>query len=115
MPRKVVLALAAAAIGALTACNLDQLPPPGQYTAVAGQITDRATQQPIAGATVTIDTVLTATTDDAGKFKIEKVPAGTIDFTVSAQGYTETSSTVTATPGGTFTLNVALDRSASAP
>jgi hypothetical protein len=111
----VAVALAAVVLGTLTACNTDQLPPPGQFTNVSGQITDRATQQPVAGAVITIDTVLTATTDASGKFAIAKVPAGTIDFTVTADGYALTSSTVNAAPGGTFTLNVALDRSPHAP
>lgn len=107
--------MAVIALGATAACNTDQLPPPGQYTTVSGVVTDRATQQPIADAIITIDTVLTATTDAAGKFSIVKVPAGTIDFTVTADGYATTSSTVTAAPGGTFTLDVALDRPQRAP
>lgn len=94
---------------------MDQLPPPGQLTTINGQITDRATQRPIAGATVTIDTVLTATTDAAGKFSIDKVPAGTVDYAVTAHGYATSAASITAAPGQPFTLNLALDRSASSP
>lgn len=115
MGKRLASVLACVALAALTGCNLNQLPPPGQYTTISGQITDRATSQPIAGAVVTVDTVLTATTDAAGKFAIEKVPAGIVDYTVQAGGYTLVSSTVTAQPSVTFTLDVALDRSASAP
>ena len=102
-------------LAVLAACNMDQLPPPGQLTTVSGQITDRASQRPVAGATVTIDTVLTTTTDSAGKFSIEKVPAGTVDYVVTASGYTTNAASVTAQPGQPFTLNVALDRSPSSP
>jgi hypothetical protein len=99
----------------LVACNADQLPPPGQYSTVSGHIVDRATNQPVAGAIVTIDTVLTVTTDAAGAFSIDKVPAGTLDYTVKADGYALVSATATAEPGKTFTLDVALERAASAP
>lgn len=101
----------AAASLALGACNTDNLPPPGQFATVSGVISDRATRQPVAGAVVIVDTVLTATTDASGKFTIAKVPAGTLDFTVKATGYKIVSSTTTVTPGQPFTLNLALDKS----
>ncbi len=113
--RRAALAFGLAALAALAACNNDQLPPPGQFTSISGAVTDSATQQPVAGAVVTIDTVLTATTDSAGKFSIAKVPAGVVDYSVQANGYTLVSSTATAQPGVAFTLNVALVRSSNAP
>jgi hypothetical protein len=115
MARLLVLTFGIVALAALAACNTDQLPPPGQFTAISGQVTDRATQQPIAGAVVTIDTVLTATTDSAGKFTIPKVPAGSVDYSVQANGYAIASSTATAQPGIPFALNVTLIRTANAP
>ncbi len=102
-------------VTSLAACNLDQLPPPGQYSTVSGHILDRGTNQPVAGAIVTIDTVLTATTDASGAFSIDKVPAGTVDYTVTADGYTLVSATANAQPGKVFTLDVAMERAASAP
>ena len=51
-----------------------------------GTIVDAATNAPIAGAVVTIDTVLTATTDASGKFSIDKVPSGIADYAVQANG-----------------------------
>lgn len=110
-----VLAFGFVAFAALAACNTDELPPPGQFAPLSGQITDRATQRPIAGALVTVDTVLAATTDSAGKFTIAKVPAGIVDYSVQADGYTIVSSTTTAQPGVAFTLDVALVRSSNAP
>src|SRR5579864_2805247 len=43
---------------ALAACNDDSLPPGGTYQTMQGVVVDAATNQPIAGATVTVDTVL---------------------------------------------------------
>jgi len=112
MGRVAAFALGVALLTVLAACN-DDLPPPGQFTTFAGHVTDRATSQPIAGAVVTVDTVLTAKTDAAGNFKIDKVPAGITDYTVQADGYTLVSASVTTQPGTPFTLDVALDRPAT--
>jgi len=81
--------LAVAGIFALAACDDSALPPGGTYQSVSGVVLDAATNQPVAGATVTIDTVLSTTTDAAGKFTFAKVPVGDIDYQVT-------------TPGGTF-------------
>jgi serine protease AprX len=91
----------------LTACN-DGLPPAGQYSTFKGTILDAVTQKPIANATVTIDTVLEATTDATGAFTIEQVPSGIVDYVVKAKGYHDLSATATAEPGKTFQLNVAM-------
>jgi hypothetical protein len=88
-------------------CNNDALPPAAGFTTVAGTIVDAA-NKPVAGALVTIDTVLTATTDASGKFTIEKVPSGIVDYTVQAAGYTVLSSTTTVEPGKPFELDVTL-------
>lgn len=93
----------------LAACNSDALPPAGQYASVSGVIVDHATNQPIAGATVTVDTVLSATTDAQGHFTIDKVPSGIVDYTVTAQGYKAVAASGNADPGKAFAINVALD------
>jgi hypothetical protein len=59
---------------------------------VQGRVLDAATNQPIAGATVTVDTVLKTTTDSAGKFTFAQVPVGEVDYVVSAPGYKTTQS-----------------------
>lgn len=87
--RALGLLLAIAGIFALAACDDSALPPGGTYQSVSGVVMDAATNQPVAGATVTIDTVLTATTDSAGKFSFAKVPVGDFDYVVS-------------TPNGTY-------------
>lgn len=91
-----------------TACNTDALPPAAGFAAVTGTVVDGTTNKPIAGAVVTIDTVLTVTTDAAGKFSFDKVPSGIADYTVQASGYTLLTSTATIEPGKPFELNLAL-------
>ncbi len=110
--RKVVRALAALAFAALalTACDNGDLPPAAGFAPFSGTVTDAATQKPVAGASVIVDTVLTATTDANGTFTIAKVPSGIVDYIVRAKGYSDASATVNAEPGKTFTLNVALQQ-----
>jgi hypothetical protein len=97
------------AVVALAACNNDSLPPAAGFATLTGTVLDRATNQPVAGALVTVDTVLTATTDATGAFKIEKVPSGIVDYTVQAQGYTLLEATTNIEPGKPAQLSVALD------
>ena len=71
------------AVAALAGCNDSALPPGGTYQSVSGVVVDAATHAPIAGATVTVDTVLSTTTDSAGKFTFNKVPVGEVDYVVT--------------------------------
>ncbi len=89
--------LAIAAI--LGGCNDGALPPGASYASLTGTVIDTATNQPIAGAIVTVDTVLTATSDAAGHFTFAKIPTGDFDYTVQAPGYTTLSSSGSAIPG----------------
>jgi TolB protein len=95
------------------ACNNDALPPASGYASVTGTILDSATNAPIAGAVITIDTVLTATTDAAGRFSIDKVPSGIADYSVQAKGYQPLASTTNIEPGKPFALNLTLAQQAS--
>ncbi len=81
--RALGLLLAFVGVFALAACDDSALPPGGTYQSVSGVVLDAATNRPVSGAAVTIDTVLTATTDAAGKFSFAKVPVGDIDYQVS--------------------------------
>jgi hypothetical protein len=85
MKRARALGLLFALVGmfALAACDDSALPPGGTYQSISGVVLDAATNRPISGATVTVDTVLTATTDAAGKFSFAKVPVGDIDYQVT--------------------------------
>ncbi len=105
---RVTLASVLAAM-ALAGCNNDSLPPAAGFATLQGTVLDRATNKPIAGALVTVDTVLTTTTDDAGTFKIENVPSGIVDFTVEAKGYVLSQSTTNAEPGKAAVVSLTLD------
>lgn len=89
-------------------CNNDALPPASGYAAVSGSVVDATTHSPVAGATITIDTVLSATTDAAGKFSIDKVPSGIADYAVQAKGYQTLSSSANIEPGKPFELDLTL-------
>jgi hypothetical protein len=91
-----------------SACNSDALPPAAGFATVSGVVVDAGTNNPIAGAIVTIDTVLTATTDASGKFTIEKVPSGIADYSVQAKGYQVLASSANIEPGKPFQLNLTL-------
>jgi Carboxypeptidase regulatory-like domain len=92
----------------LSACDNGDLPPATKFASVKGTVTDAATHAPIADATVIVDTVLTATTDQNGAFTIDKVPSGIIDYVVKAKGYADLVSSSNAEPGKPFELNAGL-------
>jgi len=94
----------------LSACNDSDLPPATQFTPLSGTVTDSVTHQPIAGATVIVDTVLTTTTDANGKFTFAKVPSGIMDYVVRAKGYADITTSVEMEPGKAFELNVAMQQ-----
>jgi hypothetical protein len=68
------------------------------YTAyiVSGTVTDKDTEGPLGGATVTIEgTGWSATTEDDGSYSISDVEADTYNITASKSGYTNQTETVT--------------------
>jgi Carboxypeptidase regulatory-like domain len=89
-------------------CNNDALPPASGFSSVTGVIVDATTNAPIAGAVVTIDTVLSATTDAVGHFSVDNVPSGIADYSVQAKGYQPLASTANVEPGKPFQLNLTL-------
>ncbi len=100
---------------ALAACNDSALPPGGTYNAVQGVVLDAVTNQPIAGATVTIDTVLTASTDAQGKFAFAQVPAGDVDVVITAPGYKDYSAPARLEPDKPLSLSVSLTKAQPTP
>jgi Carboxypeptidase regulatory-like domain len=109
-----LLAALALVVAAGVSCNSDALPPAAGFASVTGTVVDAATNAPIAGALVTIDTILTATSDASGKFTIDKVPSGIADYAVTATGYKTLTSSATIEPGKPFTLNLTLAAAAPA-
>lgn len=98
------------AVLVLAACNDSALPPGGTYNAVQGVVLDAATNQPVAGATVTIDTVLTATTDAQGKFSFTQVPVGDVDVVITAAGYKDYSAPARLEPDKPLNLSITLTK-----
>ena len=96
------------ALVVLAACNNGALPPGGTYQQLTGQVVDARTNQPIAGAVVTVETVLSQTTDAQGKFTFAQVPVGSVDYTVTAKGYAPYSSTANLPPDKPTALAITL-------
>ncbi|MBV8371702.1 MAG: carboxypeptidase regulatory-like domain-containing protein [Candidatus Eremiobacteraeota bacterium] len=101
-------AMLAALVLIASACNSDALPPASGFTTIQGTVVDGASNKPVAGAVVTVDTILTATTDASGKFSIDKVPSGIVDYTVQANGYSVVSSSANVEPGKPYELDLTL-------
>lgn len=88
------------------------LPPAGNYATISGRITDAATGVGIAGATVVVNVVLSATTDAAGAYRIVSVPTGSWEYAVSGPANYANIATVDnpapLLPGETRSLDLAL-------
>ena len=74
--------LAAAALAALAACGAPAVPPAANYGTITGRVYDAATNQPIAGVVVAVDTILTGTSASDGTYRIGTVPLGTYQVDV---------------------------------
>jgi TolB protein len=98
------------ALFGVVGCNTDALPPAAGYASVTGVVVDAATNAPVAGAVVTMDTVLTASTDASGKFSFDKVPSGIADYAVQAKGYKALAASTNIEPGKPFQLNLTLSQ-----
>ncbi|MEM0962369.1 MAG: TonB-dependent receptor [Bacteroidota bacterium] len=80
-----------------------------QTGAIAGQITEAASGDPLEGATVAVaGTTLGAATEADGRYRIERVPAGAVAVRVSFVGFAPRDTVVTVQSGGTVRLDVAL-------
>lgn len=60
----------------LAACGGNQVPPAQNYATIRGRAFDSATNLPVAGVSVTVDTILTAVTAGDGTYRIANVPLG---------------------------------------
>ena len=81
-------ALALTAFGSLAGCG-GQIPPAQNYAVITGRAFDAATNQPIPGVEVTVDTIDKATTANDGTYRIGNIPIGscTIQVTIVPSGY----------------------------
>src|SRR5437016_4150764 len=80
-----------------------------QQGTVAGQVTDKSSQQPVSGAQVlVIGTNLQNRTSREGRYAITRVPAGRYDVQVRLIGYATATQQVTVGSGGAATLDFSL-------
>jgi hypothetical protein len=94
LARRAVLSIVTLSIAAVLAgCGPSAVPPAEQYASVSGTVRDSASGAPIAGATVTINFVLSATTSGNGAYTITNVPNGPWSFFASAPNYQTVTST----------------------
>jgi hypothetical protein len=100
-------AAALAVVVALAACT-PAIPPQQNYATISGVITDGTSGQPLAGATVTIDSVLSATTGSDGTFSIANIPVGPFTAVESANGFQLHQDQGNVAAGDRFTLNATL-------
>jgi Carboxypeptidase regulatory-like domain len=110
--RRVRFALFALAV-LLTACN-PALPPAQNYATVTGRVFDVATSAPVAGAVITVSTVLVATSGADGTYRIPNVPVGQNEVQVRPPaGYTATPDQypIAPQPGETVVVNIPLTKS----
>ena len=77
-----------------------------------GKVVDRATGQPISGATVAVG-ALAATTNTTGDFSIASIPAGSVSINVSAAGYVSATFTATLAVGVNDAGALAIGRQAA--
>lgn len=75
---------------------------PSANDSVRGTILDNANNQPVVGATVTVQGLSNKsdTTDAQGRFEIKKVPAGSYTLSISRTGYETKSVTISVTSTG---------------
>jgi hypothetical protein len=91
------------------------IPPAQNYATVQGRAYDVASNAPVAGATLCINTIQCATSANDGTYRIGNVPLGTCDITTitppngyRVQGNVTPCGSVTA--GQTVTIDVPLTR-----
>ncbi|MBV8600459.1 MAG: carboxypeptidase regulatory-like domain-containing protein [Candidatus Eremiobacteraeota bacterium] len=100
--------LIALLVPVLAGCNSPAVPPQQNYATIYGVVYDGATGQPLSGATVLIDSVLSATSGANGAYAVANVPIGPFSAVTSASGYTSRTDQGTVASGDRYLLNVSL-------
>jgi TonB-linked SusC/RagA family outer membrane protein len=81
---------------------------------ITGRVIDRASQQPVVGATVrVVGTTRGAQTSDQGSYRITGVPTGAVSVQALRIGYASITRPLTLTADGTTTLDFALEQAAT--
>ena len=86
---------------------LARAPLAGQGAAVAGVVRDAETEQPVAGAAVTLpDLNRRVVTDSAGRFALRGVPAGEQRWVIRRVGYAEWAESAAVEDGDVLTIRI---------
>jgi len=95
--------------------NRPALPLPPTTGTLVGKVVSAATREPLAGVTVALvnNPVIVAMTDSGGTFKLDNVPQGSQQITLSLSGYATHSLLTTVTAGGISNLGTLTLTSAS--
>jgi uncharacterized membrane protein len=101
------LAATAILIAGIAGCG-PGVPQQQNYATIYGVVYDGTTGQPLPGAVVTVDSVLSATSGADGSFSIADVPIGPFTVVESANGFQQHSDQGTVAAGDHFLLNVSL-------
>ena len=109
------LAVLALSLAALAGCDNNGVPPAQNYATIMGRAYDAASNQPVAGVSVTVDTILSATTGSDGTYRIVDVPIGSYHVGVTPpSGYTAVASPLddgSVTAGQTIEVDIPLNKS----
>ena len=85
-----------------------------QTGTISGRVLDRASQQPVVGATVRIvGTTRAAQTGDQGTYRLAGVPTGAVSVQALRIGYASSTRPITVGAGEAVTLDFALDQAAT--
>jgi hypothetical protein len=90
-------------------------PPPPTTGSISGTVTKAADGTPIGGATISVDTGQSATTDASGAYTITNVPTGTRSVTASASGFESQTKTATVNENQTTIVDFALNATPPPP
>jgi len=90
------------------------IPPAGNYATVSGRVTDAVTGAGVAGTTISVNVVLSGTSDANGNYRVTNVPTGPWSYSVQAPaGYNSpagSDSNTPLAPGETRTLDISLTK-----
>ena len=101
----------------LAGCGDNDVPPAQNYGSISGRVYDAATNQPLAGVQVSVDTILNATTASDGTYRIGTIPSGEYTMAIQApNGYASPNFNAppysgSISPGQTITVDVPLNKS----
>ena len=92
-----------------------EAPPPPTTGLIGGTVTNASGGTAIAGATISLDTGQSTTTDDNGSYTITDVPTGDRSVTASKGGFESQTKTATVNKSQTTIIDFALNEAPAAP